>query len=255
MLRRLPISLRFDDEESDFYYGFIEQKKNDRELSTLILDLLHVYFEDEGVRNRVDEYVLNKSPYMHIHAELERIALEHSRQRVSTSMLGDFTDNERKKVTEPPVEKEVVKSEEVSKENNNSESQPVLTLPEGVIAEIQKNVTENVLATMIPNFAESIMNYMASNNMTGQVIANTQVGSAKEVEIKKEETVVEQPEVEIKPVVEEVKKEKPVVSINIPTENSSVSETKPEVAPPTVSTEESTVKKPASFGKLLKSVK
>jgi len=97
MLRRIPVSLRFDDEEnSDFYFGFIEQKKNDRELSQLILDLLHVYYENEMVRGAVDDYVVNKSPYMHIHAELERIALEHSRQRVTTSMLGDFTNNEQK---------------------------------------------------------------------------------------------------------------------------------------------------------------
>ena len=97
MLRRLPISLRFDDDDSDFYYGFIEQKKNDRELSSLILDLLHVYYENEEVQNIVNDYVIQKSPYMHIHEQLERIALEHSRQSVSTNMLNDYTDNARKK--------------------------------------------------------------------------------------------------------------------------------------------------------------
>ena len=38
MLRRLPISLRFDDDDSEFYEGFIEEKKNNSELSSLILD-------------------------------------------------------------------------------------------------------------------------------------------------------------------------------------------------------------------------
>ena len=111
MLRRLPISLRFDDDDSDFYYGFIEQKKNDRELSSLILNLLRVYYENENVRNIVNDYEISKSPYLHIHEQLERIALEHSRQSVSTEILNDFNDNARKKVSEPPEPVKEEKSE------------------------------------------------------------------------------------------------------------------------------------------------
>lgn len=122
MLRRIPVSLRFDDDESEFYYGFIEQKKNDRELSSLILDLLHVYFDNEEVKQIVDDYVISKSPYLHIHEQLERIALEHSRQSVSTDILDDFTDNARKKVSEP--------SEPVEKKPKEQEDRLMLGMPE-----------------------------------------------------------------------------------------------------------------------------
>lgn len=99
MIRRLPVSLRFDDSDTEFYCEFIEKKKNNRELSTLILDLLHVYHEDEEVQKKVDNYSVNQSPYLHIHEELQRIALEHNRQSISTSMLGDYTENERRRAT------------------------------------------------------------------------------------------------------------------------------------------------------------
>lgn len=249
MLRRLPISLRFDDDDSDFYYGFIEQKKNDRELSSLILDLLHVYYEDDEVKQKVDDYVINKSPYMHIHAELERIASEHNRQSVSRSMLGDFNDNARKKVVkeEAPMETTEEKKEE------KVEERPLLT--EKAVTDI----LQKQLAEMLPGLLkETISNQVSS--IVGQQGTIPTVETSKTVEIPViEKPIIETPteiEVEDKKVkkaaskTDKSKVEKPTVSINIPT-NEKVDAVKPKIA-----TEEgSKVKKPASFGKLLNSVK
>lgn len=136
MLRRLPISLKFDDEDSDFYNGFIEQKKNDRELSTLILNLLHVYYENESVRQAVDDYILDQSPFMKVHEALERIVLEHNKQRVSTSMLGSYVENEKKSTIEQ--KEEVVskfEDEEVEKEDSVED---VKLISEKSISDVEK---------------------------------------------------------------------------------------------------------------------
>ena len=233
MLRRIPVSLRFDDEEnSDFYFGFIEQKKNDRELSQLILDLLHVYYENEMVRGAVDDYVVNKSPYMHIHAELERIALEHSRQRVTTNMLGDFTNNEQKIIEESPQT-----SNGKQEENNSSDKQTLLQLTEQVAA--LTKVVAGLTGGNTPNIVSPITEVSGKEEVKVETEVSKVVEVPKSVEIPK---VVETPlEIDI-PVKTEIKE---VLENNIVQDA-------PKVA---TSEEEPVVKKPASFGKLLKSVK
>lgn len=242
MLRRIPISLRFDDEESNFYYGFIEQKKNDRELSTLILDLLHAYYEDDIIKERLQFYLDGKSPFIHIHNELERIANEHSRHTVMTKMMGDYTANERKKTieTEPPVE-------EVKKEESDSskESPKLLSGSEDYNAfkeEVKEDIIKEVMAQMG-------LSKLPINNVVAEK-TETVVQPVSEVEVTPK--VVSTPKIEINTDIEtEVEtKSKPTVSINIPNSDGAVSTT------PQVSAEpEEQVKKPASFGKLLKSVK
>ena len=242
MLRRLPISLRFDDEDSDFYFGFIEQKKNDRELSSLILDLLHVYYENEEVRNIVNDYVIQKSPYMQIHEQLERIALEHSRQTVSTNMLNDFTDNARKKISEPP--------EPVKEEKKEVTEEPLL-----LAAAMDK------LGPMIEQKVTELFSQMVSNSTVNSVPTEVVKGVSQGIEMGLKEEVKNIPiavptappvvtpsipSTAIPPVVEKPRMEKPVISkpsvdIEIDT---------PEVVPT-----ERKPGKPASFGKLIGSVR
>lgn len=224
MLRRLPISLRFDDDDSDFYYGFIEQKKNDRELSSLILDLLHVYYENEEVRNIVDDYVISKSPYMHIHEQLERIALEHSRQSVSTNMLNDFTDNARRKVSDSP--------EPVKEEKKEVQEEPLLL-----------SAAMDKLGPMIEQRVSELFTKMMSNAVvTPEIVKNVSEGI--EQGIKEEVKSIPTSAPVIPPKIEKPKIEKPVIgqpSADIEIENTEQVDKKPG--------------KPASFGKLLGSVR
>ena len=220
MLRRLPISLRFDDEDADFYYGFIVQKKNDRELSTLILDLLYAYYEEEAIRNLVDTYIFNKNPYIHIQNRLDEITLEHNKQMQSTGMLKDFTANEQKKASEPPKE-----DKEPDKPNNKE----ILALTETVerlvreIDDLKKGKIEiniepekEVITTQEPLISQK------ENNMESEVIEKPVIPKP---------TIVDSSE----PLQERV--EEPVSVVNLVVEEVEV------------------VRKPASFGKLLNSVK
>lgn len=243
MLRRLPISLRFDDEDSDFYFGFIEQKKNDRELSSLILDLLHVYYENEEVRNIVNDYVIQKSPYMHIHEQLERIALEHSRQSVSANMLNDFTDNARKKVSEP--------SEPVKEDKPPIKEEPLLLNEAAMDKVIEQKVAEALGRMMLSGAV------MPMQDIAKSVTDN--VGKT----IKEEVSIPTAPKVEKPPFVELsmdddipvfVPKSVPPIAKSVPPVSKSVP-TAPKIAVESTDSEEDRPKKPASFGKLLGSMK
>lgn len=234
MLRRLPISLRFDDEDSEFYYGFIEIKKENRELSTLILNLLHVYYENELVRNAVDDYMLAKSPYMQIHEELQRIALEHNKQSVSTSMLGDFTRNEASKISEPSKQKE--------KETSNESDNVLMLTQEQLKDEVQK---------ALQGAMSEIMKMMNNQNIADET-QRTEI---------KSELNFEQNQGSKRDVMEETpkKKESTVVIPKVAQDDEQVNEDLKKVPDIQMGVgnkgTQSIAKKPASFGKLLNSVK
>lgn len=147
MLRRLPISLRFDDEDSDFYFGFIEVKKNNRELSSLILNLLHLYYENEEVRNLMDEYLLSKSPYIKIHEEIQRITLEHNRQTVTTSMLGDYTKNEKRNLEH---------KEEDTKQSKETPKEDVMMLTQAEFQNEVKKAVDSVMSEWMKQFKNEL---------------------------------------------------------------------------------------------------
>jgi len=230
MLRRLPISLRFDDEDSDFYYGFIEQKKNDRELSSLILDLLHVYYENDDVKAIVDEYVLRQNPFMQIHEELQRIALEHSRQSVTTGMLGDFTNNSRRKVSVPPepVNRTSDETEETKKTEETDNGEKTLLLSESKLQEIvEKTVADTVSKMLMSGLNTETVGKVVSENISEQIKKEEPVQIPTVLDVP--EPVVEKPIRPIKPVVEPPKRAEQV--------------------------SETPARRPASFSKLMGSMK
>ena len=234
MLRRLPISLRFDDEDSDFYYGFIEIKKENRELSTLILNLLHVYYENELVRNAVDDYMIAKSPYMQIHEELQRIALEHNKQSVSTSMLGDYTKNEASKISEP--------SKQENKGSSN-ESENVLMLTQDQLKnEVQKAV-QGAMSEII-----KMMNSTKKDNEKVVEELQEKSVSEKSYSTEKKDYTTKQMDIPNKSFGPET------LSVDDETQIAETLSNIPEIQVG-AKKNDSTLKKPASFGKLLKSVK
>lgn len=213
MLRRLPISLKFDDEDSDFYCGFIEPKKNDRELTTLILDLLHAYYERDDIRNAVDDYILEQSPYLSIHKEIERIALEHSKNATFTKMTRDVVVNEQNnfnKTSEPTDDADM---------QEDTKEQQYLQLPEATLKELQ-DLREEVKGV---NALKEEMDKM--QKLLGQLVG-TQQGVEQKVEqsiVIKDDREKKKPKIEkvsidieteekdkVKDDVQEVQEEKPV---------------------------------------------
>lgn len=267
MIRRLPVSLRIDDEDSDFYYGFIEEKKNARELSALIMNLLHVYYENEIVRGIVEEYIVNQSPFLKINEQLQRIALEHSNTSIYTSMLDDYNSNEIKRIKKQEEKEQKEETEEKPKES----------------PKLLADMTEDDLKKMIGNLFVDIVKERPEE--TAELLGIAAYGKIKDLNDKeylekkvntlenelgyrKEEEFmftgvepkVTTPNIPIKH--EEVKvepvKEVPVESIDIASIEKPVEIEMPTEVPevteePTVA-EEPPKRKPASFGKLMKSI-
>ena len=118
MIKRLPISLKFEDTSEDFYTDFIEPKKNDKELTTFITDLLKAYYYNDDIRMRVDSYIIDQNPYIKIHEQLQKITMQHKRHANAISMLSDYTTKEvekRSSVEEEEEEKDKGKKDDDEK--------------------------------------------------------------------------------------------------------------------------------------------
>lgn len=267
MIRRIPISLKFDDTaESDFYNNLIEKKRIDRELSNLIVDLLHVYYENEDFRATVDHYQEDKNPYLIIQGRIATMALEHSKNVQSAAMLSDYTENEKKKLEQQKA------AEEAEKYHKNSAEvlQKIDETP-ALLDDIKK--TYNLVEK--DNAEEEIID-VEYNDARKSMLAEKSEPTGVDVNEIMEEPVtvaepidVEKPKVEV-PKVSEVRQEtrqegfnftmeKPNMQgrVNIQSSEESASKLKTEpseVPQNTVEEASKKVRKPASFGKLMKSM-
>ena len=110
-MKRIPISLKVDETE-EFYSEFIERKKEDKELTTFILDILKAYYHDEKIKALVDNYIIEQNPFISIYEQLQKIKMQHKRHANAVSMLGDYTE----KALDIAKEEEKGKPEEASKD-------------------------------------------------------------------------------------------------------------------------------------------
>lgn len=83
---RIPVSLKVDI-DSDFYKDFILPLREDRRLSDFIEKLLLAYYEDDGIKELVDNRIMASSSASFIREQLERIHMEHLKNIMTTKML------------------------------------------------------------------------------------------------------------------------------------------------------------------------
>lgn len=88
---RIPVSLVFES-ESAFFQDFVMDLRENRTLSTLIVDLLKAYYEHNDIKSILDVAIISDSPMTEIQAQLERVKLEHQKNIFATSMLQQHTE-------------------------------------------------------------------------------------------------------------------------------------------------------------------
>ncbi len=154
MLRRIPLSLRIEDENSDFYSSFIVAKRNNRELTDLILDLLRLYYDKDEIKLALEEYRSEKNPYAKVQADLQRIAQEHNKYNVAADILSDVSRNEKKKY-----------EENLSKTSEEDEQEKLRLMEESIAVKVNEKVEEQV-TTIMPKLVELIRKEVV-NSMTG----------------------------------------------------------------------------------------
>lgn len=92
---RIPVSLKF--EKDDFFHDFVEPIKNDRGLSTLIVGLLRLYYENTTVKAEYEEFIKLTDPLFRIKQQLDRMVLEHSKSMMAAEALEEVIESKKDK--------------------------------------------------------------------------------------------------------------------------------------------------------------
>lgn len=87
---RIPVSLAFE-KNSDFYQEFILDLKDQRQLSTLIVDLLYAYYQDKDLKSIMDVVITSDDPMSAVRDQISRVKMEHNKNMMTTSMLHQHT--------------------------------------------------------------------------------------------------------------------------------------------------------------------
>lgn len=82
---RIPVSLKVED-NGDFY-DFVLSLRDSKELSSFIIDLLKIYFDNKEVKDKVDAILNIYNPFTELKERLLKIQLEHSKAVMATNLL------------------------------------------------------------------------------------------------------------------------------------------------------------------------
>lgn len=281
---RIPVSLKFDT-NSDVYNDFILELKNSRELSPLCVDLLTLFYEDDEVRELITFKREANDPLSPLRAQLEQINIQHTKNIMATNMVsnrnrGIISSLENEGMLEQGVHSTpdnqsftMTFGDEQQAANPTAQDTQQLQSPSATNDLMQR--MEN-LERMLPNILNKLDTILSGGvhniqpeqapipvaqpapQPIGIQVVRPEVQSHPEpAPVQSEPVHVAPTQAEPTPVVSEPvitppTMEAPTISVAPPTVGDA-----PQVAPPSigVSETEETPKKPASFGKALKSIK
>lgn len=205
-VKRIPTSLKFD-EDSEIYEHLILPLKTDKYLSTFLVDLLNVYYEQQDVRKLVDSYLGIHDPMEEIKNQIQRIQLEHQKSRMHIDSLSS-TIHESLGVVQQAMQGQTVPKE--SLDNVKEENEPVVKDQTGFNQRLQ-GLEESMGA---------ILDALQNNSALGEIV-NPQVAVS---ESPVEEVIISTPTIEFEPeplpenplgIIKEDKKEEKEVVVEI----------------------------------------
>lgn len=88
---RIPLQLRF--ERDDMYMNLIAPARADRSLTTLILQLLTAYYQDETVRDIITKRSMGITDIDILTKQVNRVAQVHNNERILTNILQEDVHN------------------------------------------------------------------------------------------------------------------------------------------------------------------
>lgn len=101
---RIPVSLKIED-EGDFY-DFVLSLRDSKELSSFIIDLLKVYFDNKDIKDKIDSVLNIYNPFEELKERLLKIQLEHSKAVMATSLLDNKIKDVVTKIEDGIVEED-----------------------------------------------------------------------------------------------------------------------------------------------------
>lgn len=286
---RIPISLKFDD-STDFYKEFVVGMRNDKSLAGFIVDILKAYHENESIREQVNEMLNIYDPLTEIKKQIERAQLEHNKTIMSASILSQHVSsatenlfNETPKGSQDYAESDVLSRVEAMEKSFSSIEEKLkfvlekLSLGDGALTpsvlptttgqldsrdgkfvntlELDEDENESVHNSDIKLHSIEIDDSTTENlahKSTGQSISPVVELFTPEINVAiRSQTTIEEPFIEIKPIISTEEVEIPIVVPMTPQSNAApvitFSEEEQEV--------EEVSKRPSSFGKALKSLR
>lgn len=287
---RTPISLKFEDDTSSFYLGLIEPLKENRNLSTFIMDLLKFYYEREDVRLMFEEFKAQNGPLAEIQKQINRIAMSHQKTMTTTGILGDLMAEAENGTYSEPNSSNVNGDSVAQKVERLEKTVPEIENKVDKVLEIVSALSKNGVSVNTVNTVEQPKN--ADNLALPETTYQNVQTSQPTAQVQQLEQVPKQ-QIEVpiaQPQVQNVQYESPVnsaptfaqpevvmptvtVQPNIPVQTQQVSQTAPVVSQPIIpnapviestptvsssgssSSDGGTVKKAGSFGKLMGSLK
>lgn len=265
---RIPVSLKVET-DSDFYTEFVSVKRDNKELSEFIVNIMRVYYENDHIKEQVDALMLEHTPEGKLFKQIERIHAELSKSMATTSML----------------KHQVNQTQEVAREGIESLSTPTTPTALPVPDEVSQRLDQHDKAlsdiggkldflisaiqqgTNLVNIAQNpnsgvVQSPTMSNYVNGAVSNEAQPKPAESAVPVSQQPILESNDEENLGVINP--------TLGIPSPSPQVSQQKPAVAPPvfedeepiaagvTIETEEeeeARPKVPATFAKLAKSIK
>lgn len=81
-------------EADDFYLDFVEPMREEKDLSTFIVNLMKLYYENEAVRDEFVKFDNENNPISQIRKRLDVISVEHQKTVLATEALKDLIKTE-----------------------------------------------------------------------------------------------------------------------------------------------------------------
>lgn len=279
---RIPVSLKFDT-DSDMFNDFIVELRDSRELSSFIVELLTLYYEDDEVRSLINYKRERNNPFSPLYQKLQEINLQHTKTIVATNMLvnqtqGIVSNLEKEGLLEKdnPFKREVDESTFTMNITDATPQKPTEVAPTALPQPSDITVLferMEKLEKLLPNIMDTL-NQLLQNNQ-GQSQAPSRVEGTPQVQATVQPVIqsdpVIQPEIQPKSEVQPVTPTEPEINLEmteqgISTNSSTSAEPAlvildeptvvvPNEVNPQIGVSEEKPTKPASFGKALGSLK
>ena len=177
---RIPLSIKVDRGES-LYQNLIAPARDEGRLTTLIIELLRAYYDDEVVRDCVDKRMKKTDEFKAVQDQIERMLLEHAKNIAQTQAL-EFEAQQANRGTTTESDKISIDEDSGTKESETTVA--MMQMVQNLAAKVE-SLSEQIKAQPQPQqvvpmpymFNYAAMPYPQYVDANGQQIAGMPVGS------------------------------------------------------------------------------
>lgn len=177
---RIPLSIKVDRGES-LYQNLIAPARDEGRLTTLIIELLRAYYDDEVVRNCVDKRMTKTDEFKAVQDQIERMLLEHAKNIAQTQAL-EFEAQQANRGTTTESDKISIDEDSGTKESETTVA--MMQMVQNLAAKVE-SLSEQIKAQPQPQqvvpmpymYNYATMPYSPYVDANGQPLAGVPIGA------------------------------------------------------------------------------